>query len=109
MTFAPAARVVHPEGEEASEESRRRESGARVAGVVRICSTSEVAAPTRQVSTGSLGTTSSGIAGERDQLNQLIRAHSGYVASLAYRLLGRDDEVDDVVQDVFVSFFRFYG
>lgn len=109
MTFAPAARVAHSEGEGTSENTCRPDSSGRVAAVVRICSTSEVAAPTRQVSTGSLGTTSPGAAGERDQLNQLIRTHSGYVASLAFRLLGRDDEVDDVVQDVFVSFFRFYG
>jgi RNA polymerase sigma-70 factor (ECF subfamily) len=68
-----------------------------------------VAARTRQVSAGPFGTTSASAAGERDQLNQLIRTHSGYVAGLAFRLLGRDDEVDDVVQDVFVSFFRFYG
>jgi len=46
--------------------------------------------------------------GSRDQLNQLIRGHSPYVAGLAYRLMGRDDEVDDVVQDVFLAYFRFH-
>jgi RNA polymerase sigma-70 factor (ECF subfamily) len=49
------------------------------------------------------------VAGARDQLNQLIRGHSPYVAGLAYRLMGRDDEVDDVVQDVFLAYFRFHG
>jgi RNA polymerase sigma-70 factor (ECF subfamily) len=32
-----------------------------------------------------------------------FRELSGYVAAVATRLLGRDDEVDDVVQDVFVA------
>lgn len=31
------------------------------------------------------------------------------MAGLAYRLMGRDDEVDDVVQDVFLAYFRFHG
>jgi RNA polymerase sigma-70 factor (ECF subfamily) len=31
------------------------------------------------------------------------------VAGLAYRLLGRDSEVDDVVQDVFLALLRFHG
>lgn len=31
------------------------------------------------------------------------------MAGLAYRLLGRDSEVDDVVQDVFVALLRFHG
>src|SRR5262249_48493994 len=37
------------------------------------------------------------------ELRDVFRAHSAYVATLAFRLLGRDDEVDDVVQDVFLS------
>lgn len=35
-------------------------------------------------------------------LAQAYRLHSRYVAAIAVRLLGRDDEVDDVVQDVFL-------
>jgi RNA polymerase sigma-70 factor, ECF subfamily len=31
------------------------------------------------------------------------RDYSRYVATIAFRLLGREDEVDDVVQDVFLS------
>jgi RNA polymerase sigma-70 factor (ECF subfamily) len=42
-------------------------------------------------------------------LDELVRAHSPYVAGLAYRLLGRDAEVDDVVQDVFLALLRFHG
>lgn len=35
-------------------------------------------------------------------LAEAFRAHASYVAGIAMRLLGRDAEVDDVVQDVFV-------
>ncbi|HVR20398.1 MAG TPA: RNA polymerase sigma factor [Polyangiaceae bacterium] len=42
-----------------------------------------------------------------DNVDAFIKAYSPYVARLAYRLLGRDEEVDDVVQDVFVAFLRF--
>jgi len=42
----------------------------------------------------------------RERLDELFRAHSGFVARLVLRLIGRDDEVDDVVQDVFVVLFR---
>jgi RNA polymerase sigma-70 factor, ECF subfamily len=33
----------------------------------------------------------------------LFRTYARYVAAIAYRLLGRRDEVDDLVQDVFVA------
>lgn len=33
----------------------------------------------------------------------VYRQYSGYVAALAYRILGRDAEVEDVVQDVFLA------
>ena len=33
----------------------------------------------------------------------LFRAHSGYVATIAWKLLGRTDEIDDLVQDVFLQ------
>jgi RNA polymerase sigma-70 factor (ECF subfamily) len=36
----------------------------------------------------------------------VFRRHSGYVATVAHRLLGRDHEVDDTVQDVFVIAVR---
>jgi RNA polymerase sigma-70 factor (ECF subfamily) len=38
-----------------------------------------------------------------DELGGLFRAYSGYVATIAVRILGRDHEVDDVVQDVFLA------
>jgi RNA polymerase sigma-70 factor, ECF subfamily len=39
---------------------------------------------------------------ERLTLDQAFRLYSRYVAAIAKRLLGRDDDVDDVVQDVFL-------
>ena len=42
----------------------------------------------------------------RRQLDDLFKQHSAFVARLVFRLLGREDEVDDVVQDVFVNLFR---
>ncbi|MEM9861757.1 MAG: sigma-70 family RNA polymerase sigma factor [Myxococcota bacterium] len=37
---------------------------------------------------------------------EAYRAYARYVGGVAYRLLGRDDEVDDVVQEVFVQLMR---
>lgn len=34
--------------------------------------------------------------------DQVFRAHAGFVASVALRVLGRPSEVDDLVQDVFI-------
>src|ERR1051325_10698207 len=42
----------------------------------------------------------------KDELEALYRTYARYVASIALRLLGRDDEVDDVVQEVFISALR---
>jgi RNA polymerase sigma-70 factor (ECF subfamily) len=39
-------------------------------------------------------------------LERAFSLYSRYVAGLALRLLGRQDEVDDVVQDVFLAAFR---
>lgn len=39
-------------------------------------------------------------------LDGLFRAHSAYVAGVAIRLLGRDAEVEDLVQDVFLEAHR---
>lgn len=43
-----------------------------------------------------------------DVLNfdELFRRYSPYVAKIGYRLLGRDGEVDDLVQDVFLAAHR---
>jgi RNA polymerase sigma-70 factor (ECF subfamily) len=45
----------------------------------------------------------------RRRLDELFKQHSGFVARLVLRLLGREDEVDDLVQDIFVSLFRHLG
>ena len=42
----------------------------------------------------------------RRRLDELFKEHAAFVARLVFRLLGREDEVDDIVQDVFVSLFR---
>jgi RNA polymerase sigma-70 factor (ECF subfamily) len=42
----------------------------------------------------------------RDELEDVFRAYSRYVAAIGLRLLGTDDEVDDVVQEVFVAAIR---
>lgn len=35
--------------------------------------------------------------------DEIFQCYSAYVAVIAFRILGRDDEVDDVVQDVFLD------
>jgi RNA polymerase sigma-70 factor (ECF subfamily) len=42
----------------------------------------------------------------RQRLDDLFKEHSAYVARLAYRMMGRDVEIDDVVQDVFILLLR---
>jgi RNA polymerase sigma-70 factor (ECF subfamily) len=42
-------------------------------------------------------------------LDALYRRYSSYVAAVAHRLLGRDDDVDDVVQEVFLAAVRGLG
>ncbi len=42
-------------------------------------------------------------------VDTLFRKYAPYVATIAMRLLGREDEVDDVVQDVFVAAIRGVG
>jgi RNA polymerase sigma-70 factor (ECF subfamily) len=48
-------------------------------------------------------------AAARQKLDDLFKQHSAYVARLAYRMMGRDVEIDDVVQDVFVLLLRHVG
>jgi len=43
---------------------------------------------------------------EPPTLDALYRQHARYVAGVAIRLLGRDAEIDDVVQDVFIEALR---
>ena len=39
----------------------------------------------------------------------IFRQHARYVAAIALRVLGRDDEIDDVVQDVFLAAMKELG
>ena len=75
-----------------------------VASEQRICSTSWVAAPEKPNCRPLVA--DEGGAPVNDVLDELVRTHSTYVAGLAYRLLGRDSDVDDVVQDAFVALLR---
>jgi RNA polymerase sigma-70 factor, ECF subfamily len=45
-------------------------------------------------------------AGEKWAQEALFRRHARMINGLAYRLLGRDDEVDDLVQDAFLAALR---
>lgn len=45
-------------------------------------------------------------AARRPSLSELYARHSRYVAGIAFRLMGRDDEIEDVVQDVFFELLR---
>lgn len=40
------------------------------------------------------------------EFDWVFRRYASYVAAIAHRLLGRDDEVDDTVQEVFMAAFR---
>jgi RNA polymerase sigma-70 factor (ECF subfamily) len=41
-----------------------------------------------------------------DDLDAVFRKYSAYVAAIAFKLLGRDDEIDDVIQEVFLEATR---
>ncbi|MGF1464602.1 MAG: RNA polymerase sigma factor [Sandaracinaceae bacterium] len=47
--------------------------------------------------------------GDRRAFELLYRRHARRVAGLVYRLLGQDDAVDEIVQDVFVAAFEGLG
>ena len=93
-----------------------RSTAVAVATPPSVCSTPEVRAPESPSPSGQHGSSGREPTGSSGQdavvgseLDELVRAHSPYVAGLAYRLLGRDSDVDDVVQDVFVALLRFHG
>ena len=45
-------------------------------------------------------------AGQPLALAELFRRYARYVATIGFKLLGRDDELDDLVQDVFIEAHR---
>ncbi len=57
----------------------------------------------RSVSTEAPAESPSSVASPILTLDDAYRRYSRYVAAIALRLLGRDSEVDDVVQDVFLA------
>ena len=42
----------------------------------------------------------------QEELGDLFRRYASYVATIGIRLLGRDDELDDLVQEVFIEAYR---
>src|SRR5947208_2668585 len=84
-----------------------RARNAPVAVARRLCSDSAVkAAPGNSPAAGVAPDEGSHAAELRRRLTDLFGEHSVQVARLAFRLLGREDEVDDIVQDVFISLYR---
>ncbi len=80
---------------------------ATVAVALRLCSDSAVkAVPGNPLDAGVAPGSGEHGAELRRRLTDLFGEHSTHVARLAYRLLGREDEVDDIVQDVFMSLYR---
>ena len=43
-----------------------------------------------------------------EELGDLFKRYASYVATIGMRLLGQDDEVDDLVQEVFIEAYRGY-
>jgi RNA polymerase sigma-70 factor, ECF subfamily len=41
-----------------------------------------------------------------EELSDLFKRYASYVATIGFRLLGRDDELDDLVQEVFIEAYR---
>ena len=41
-----------------------------------------------------------------EELGDLFKRYASYVATIGIRLLGRDDELDDLVQEVFIEAYR---
>lgn len=76
-----------------------------VAGLVAICCDSRVTPARKHAADASGRSEQLGIA-RHERLDELFKRHSAYVARLAYRLMGRDADIDDIVQDVFVLLFR---
>ena len=89
-------------------EVSRASTSDSVATKLRICSDFAVPAPGKPDAGPRGGSVPASAGPVAEGLDELVRAHAPYVAGLAYRLLGRDSEVDDVVQDVFVALFRFH-
>jgi RNA polymerase sigma-70 factor (ECF subfamily) len=76
-----------------------------VAGHVAICCDSRVK-PARKHAAAASGRSEPLAIARHERLDELFKRHSAYVARLAYRLMGRDADIDDIVQDAFVLLFR---
>jgi RNA polymerase sigma-70 factor (ECF subfamily) len=76
-----------------------------IAAAARVCSDPRMGPAREDLLPVSAGALPAGDWDPRRQLDDLFKQHSAFVARLVFRLLGREDEVDDIVQDVFVSLF----
>jgi RNA polymerase sigma-70 factor (ECF subfamily) len=77
-----------------------------IATIRQVCSDPRMPPAREDLLPAPAGDAHSGAQTARRQLDELFKQHSAFVARLVFRLLGREDEVDDVVQDVFVILFR---
>ena len=77
-----------------------------IATTARVCSDARMRPAREDLVPVPAGNGRSGGQDVRRQVEELFKEHSAFVARLVLRLLGREDEVDDLVQDVFVSLFR---
>jgi RNA polymerase sigma-70 factor, ECF subfamily len=57
----------------------------------------------REIASPAAVESGAGVTVEGVTLEQAFRAHASYVATIGYRMLGTRDELDDLVQDVFLS------
>jgi RNA polymerase sigma-70 factor, ECF subfamily len=85
--------------------SSRAPTRSAVAGLVAICCDSPVM-PARKHAAAAPGEIEQLAAARHQRLDELFKRHSAYVTRLAFRLMGPDADVDDIVQDVFVLLFR---
>ena len=77
-----------------------------VAAAVRVCSDRSVDLGPKNALRTVAGVREGHASALRHRLDDLFKEHAAYVARVAFRLLGRQDEVDDIVQDVFITLFR---
>jgi len=79
---------------------RRYRTGTRGNGSVPLLADSQRATRFLGLRGGSGGVVS------EEEVGDLFKRYSSYVATIGLRLLGRDDELDDLVQEVFIEAYR---
>jgi RNA polymerase sigma-70 factor (ECF subfamily) len=77
-----------------------------IAAAARVCSDPRMPSAREDLLPVSAGDAQAAAPDARRRLDELFKQHSAFVARLVFRLIGREDEVDDLVQDVFISLYR---